>query len=180
VSSPDTLTRTGSGGTCGATVIFNQEGQRTVTVTATDPNGGVGTSSISVNVTPEPANHPPVINSFTIWAYRGPADKCFDPNFYCLAPDNALLFNGQVGDYYPPLLLDISVSDPDGTQPTVEWHCRTGNFEAPIVWNQEFQFWSCDPIYSATDPIEVFAIVSDGVTTLPPRAQFYHMLEIVR
>ena len=183
VSAPDMLTRTGSGGTCGATIIFNQEGQRTVTVSATDPNGGIGTASITVAVTPEPLNHPPVVNFFEVYAYRGPFSiTCPDTNYYCQAPDNRVLYNGLAGsgDYYPPLLLDIVVSDPDNDPVTVQWHCRTGQSEAPIVWNQEYQFWSCDPLYSAFFPIEVFAVVSDGINPPPPAPQrTYHMAQRV-
>lgn len=183
VSSPDTVTRTGSGGTCGAVVIFRQVGTRTVTVSATDPNGGVGTSSLTVNVTAEPANHPPVINTqfFAVYAYRGPFSiVCPDPNYYCLAPDNALLYNGQAGsgDYFPPLLLDIgSVTDADGDPISVQWHCRTGTQEATIGYDQVYQLPTCNPLYSPFDPIRVYAVVSDGVNSVESPLRTYRMLQ---
>ncbi|MCA1622390.1 MAG: hypothetical protein LC778_01075 [Acidobacteria bacterium] len=180
VISPDTLTLTGSGGTCGATVIFRQEGVRTLTVTATDPHGGQGTSSISVNVTPVPQNRPPVINYFSVQAFRGPFSHiCPDPNYLCEAPNNAILFNGQAGDYYPPLYLYLSASDPEGAPITVQWFCKTGTQQAPVTWDYTYGYPSCNPIYSSVEPIKVYAIVSDGVNQVPSEVRTYTMLQRV-
>jgi hypothetical protein len=178
VTLPDTLTLTGSGGTCGATVIFRQEGLRTLTVTATDPHGGQGTSSISVNVTPVPQNRPPVINYFSVYAFRGPFSHiCPDPNYLCEAPNNALLFNGQAGDYYPPLYLDVGASDPEGAPVTVQWFCKTGTQPAPVTWDYTYSLPKCDPIYSSIEPIKVYAIVSDGVNQVNSQVRTYTMLQ---
>jgi hypothetical protein len=173
VSSPDTLTVTGSGGTCSAVVKFNQQGTRTVTVTATDIYGGVGSNSISVNVTAAPTNQPPEINSFHVYAYRGPFQfPCEDPNYLCLLPANYTIYNGfpsgfvppQIGEYYPPLYLDVSATDPDGTTPTVTWSCTTGATPGNITWDDFYGYLKCDPVPSNEFPVVIKVVVSDGVT----------------
>jgi len=177
VNSPDTLTLTGSGGTCGAVVRFNQQGIRTLTVTGTDIYGGVGTNSINVNVMPPPANNPPEIipNSFHVYAYRGPFQfPCEDPNYLCLLPDTFTIYNGfpsgfvppQIGEYYPPLYLDVSVTDPDGTTPTVTWSCTTGASQGTISWDAFYGYPKCDPVPSNEFPVIIRVDVSDGVTSV--------------
>lgn len=177
VAAPDTLTLTGSGGTCGAVIRFNQQGTRTVTVNATDIHGAVGTSSISVNVTAPPVNRPPEINFFAVYAYRGPFQfPCEDPNYLCLIPNNAVLNNGFPGSgvYYPPLYMDVSATDPDGTTPSVTWTCTTGTNSAPVTWSNEYGYPTCDPIPSNEFPIIVKVVVSDGVTSVE-RQHTYRM-----
>lgn len=183
VTAPDSLTLTGSGGTCGATIRFNAQGTRTVMVTATDLHGGVGSNSIAVNVTAPPANSPPEINFFAVYAYRGPFEfPCEDPNYLCLIPNNYTIYNGfptgfvppQTGEYYPPLYLDVGATDPNGTIPTVTWTCKTGTTPAAITWDSQYGYLRCDPIASNEFPVVVKVVVSDGVTSVE-RQHSYRM-----
>lgn len=176
VNAPDTLALSGGGGTCGAVVKFNQQGVRTVTVSATDIYGGIGTNAINVNVTAPPANRPPEISSFSVYAYRGPFQfPCEDPNYLCLLPGNYTIYNGfpsgfvppQIGEYYPPLYLDVSASDPDGTTPTITWSCRTGSTDGTLSIDPNYPFYiRCDPVPSNTFPVVVRVDVTDGVTSV--------------
>jgi hypothetical protein len=72
-----------------------------------------------------PIDHAPVIEAFSVMAYRGPASRCLEGH-PCEAPDGAVLFNGTEGDYYPPLLLSLRASDADGDPVSVQWHCKAG------------------------------------------------------
>ena len=87
----------------------------------------------------------------------------------CVVPDGATLYNGFTGGYNPPLLGQISIfryrtivfgdETPQGVL-RVNWHCRTGNQEAPTVsisTGSNLFVGSCRPIYSATEPIEMWA-----------------------
>jgi hypothetical protein len=177
ISLPDTLSVNSENGTCAATIIFPQEGTRTLTVTATDPHGGKSSKSIFVTVTSPPQNQPPVItpDSFSVMAHRGPKPLCtsFLP---CEAPDNSVLFNGQTGDYIPPLYLSLEATDPEGDPITVQWFCETGAQEASVTDNGDGTF-KCDPIYSPSESIVVRAVVSDGITLVNAGQRTYVMLQ---
>ncbi len=179
VQAPDTRTLTGSGGTCGATVIFNQQGTRQVRVIATDPQGGVGESVVTVNVTSPPANLPPVVTGFWVSAYRGPLSHvCPDPNYLCEAPNGALINNGSPGsgDYYPPLYIFVYGFDPDGDPVSVERNCRTGGNTWPVVWDDTYGTFRCDVGYSPHSPITIDVWLSDGVNRVPAGSRTYSML----
>ena len=75
----------------------------------------------------------------------------------CQVPNGATLFNGFAGDYNPPLLMKaLSWTERSGTA-KFEWHCKTGNLDAAVV--SEGGFSRCTPVYSATDPVIVYANV---------------------
>jgi len=165
VNVPHTINRNG---TCAATITFLQEGPATVTVMATDPNGGVGSNSVSVVVTRAPLNRPPIIDedSFSIKAIPRPgvvATGCNILNQRCDVPDGALLYNGQSGDYTLPLYMHLNASDPEGDPVTITWVCQSGILQA-VVTDVGFGVYSCRPWNS--NPITVRAYVSDGVN--PP------------
>lgn len=46
---------------CDSTAIFSSQGPRTITMTATDPQGATTSASVSITITPPPTNLPPVI-----------------------------------------------------------------------------------------------------------------------
>lgn len=181
VEAPDTVTPSADKGTCAATAVFAQAGTRTLSVTATDPHGGSSSQTLSVTVTRPPENRPPVIDqdSFSVRAYKGPQDplSC-GTGYYCEVPDGGVLYNGQVGDYYPPLYLSVSASDPEGGTVTVRWFCKTGDQQAPIA-NEGDGTFSCNPFYSSSEPITVWAVVSDGVTSVNSEVRTLVMLQRV-
>ncbi len=59
-SAADGFPRTG----CNLSVTFSTTGSRTLTLRATDPQGLSSTASVTINITPPPANLPPNINTF--------------------------------------------------------------------------------------------------------------------
>lgn len=165
-----TITRTDSGGACSATIVFSQEGSQTVTVTAIDPQGGVGTGSITVNVTPVPSNLPPVVDASTFLVLaipRAGTDRgtCSIFASHCPVGENSVLFNGE-GAYDTPLNMTVQASDPEGQPVTFQWICKTGTRQelGTSIGNG---FYSCTPPFplSPLEQVEVFAIASDGVGT---------------
>ena len=83
--------------------------------------------------------------------------------------------------------MQMDVSDPEGDPFIVHWFCQTGDQFAPIIYDGE-GFPTCEPLYSATQPIYVYASISlpgglgsDGEIVLgySPIYQF-SMLQIVR
>ena len=62
-------------------------------------------------------------------------------------PNGALLYNGQTGDYYPPLYLTLQASDPEGSTVTVQWFCLSGSQQA-VITDLGGGYYSCDPIYT--------------------------------
>ena len=171
-----TITRTGAGGGCGATLVFNTPGFWTLVLSATDIHGAVETDSVAITVTAAPVNRPPVINGFEVLARRGPlSHTCPDPNYLCLLPPSPfVIYNGfpvdypdaQLGDYHPPIFLAIFATDPDGDALTVEYTCETGANRAPVTWDDTFQAFRCDPIPSNEFPVVFRAVVSDGTTSV--------------
>lgn len=178
-----TVTRQDVNGTCYATIVFQQVGQYTLTVNATDPHGGIGSNSLLVTVTTAPINRPPVVDlqSLSITAVPSPGvDTPGCPIFLarCEVPDHALLYNGQTGDYRPPLYMSISASDPEGDPITTQWFCRSGTQFATVT-ALGGGLYSCSPIYS-TLPIDVYVVVSDGVNPpLDPVGRTFFMLGLV-
>lgn len=168
VSAPDTVTPLGTSGTgCEAVAKFATEGARTLTVTATDPQGGSASKTLDVTVTPPPVNAAPVISSISITDKNG-----------LEVPEGGLLYNGQDGDYYPPLTLAVSASDPESSPLTVTWSCVTGTYNAPVTDNGNGTF-SCEPAYSHRVPIVVSVTVTDGETPVE-RGRSFYMLEFIR
>jgi hypothetical protein len=169
-----TITRTGFGGGCGATIVFNDPGSWTLSLSATDIHGAVDTASVAINVTAPPANRPPVINGFEVLARRGPlSHTCPIANYPCLLPPNVAIYGGfpvdypgAPLDYHPPIFLAIYATDPDGDPLTVEYTCETGPNRAPVTWDDTFQYFRCDPIPSNEFPVVFRAVVSDGTTSV--------------
>jgi hypothetical protein len=89
------------------------------------------------------------------------------PGTACVVPDGATLYNGQTGNYNPPLFGQIriytgNVANGNGGQGaySVKWHCRTGNQEVPVAtssFSGGLHVGRCDPLYSATQPVEMWA-----------------------
>jgi hypothetical protein len=171
-----TITRTGFGGSCGATVVFDDAGPWTLLLSATDVHGAVDTASVAIAVTAAPTNRAPAIERFEVLARRGPLSHiCPDPNYLCLLPPEPfVIYNGfpvdypdaQLGDYHPPIFLAIYATDPDGEALTVEYSCETGPNRAPVTWDDTFQAFRCDPIPSNEFQVVFRAVVSDGTNTL--------------
>lgn len=157
-------------GGCNAVTVFQTEGPRTVTVNATDFAGGVGSSSISVTVTPRPANLPPLIDpaSVSITSARGKGGiPCLPSTMnLCRPPSGSYLWSGAGGEplddeYVPPLFMKVSATDPEGDPIHYDWHCETGTESAPVT-NEGDGVFSCTPAYVPGAQIRVYAIVSDG------------------
>lgn len=185
-----TLTILDSAGDCNRVVVFPQPGQGTITVTATDPHGGVGSSSRLVTVTAAPANLYPIIDLGSVSvravpsdAVRPPASVCPIFSTTCRVPDGAVLFNGQSGDWFPPLLMSLVATDPEGSPVTVQWSCRTGTQEAAIT-DLGGGVYSCNPIYATGSggsplPIIISVVVSDGVNQVRQDLRTYLMNQLV-
>jgi hypothetical protein len=185
---PDTVTVLNSGGTCNAVVRFSQVGIHTVTVTATDIYGGVGTKSISVNVTTAPSNFPPEWDDSApiVHAYRGPIvfpNSCSGIFFtFCFAPDGSYLWNGvgavAADEFEPPLYGSGVATDPEGSRVTYDWICKTGDQIIIHAEDQGDGTWKCTPTYATQNgipiPVEIYAIASDGVMTSESRHNTYH------
>lgn len=128
-------------------------------------------------------DHPPVIDptSFSVKAASGPSGgllaRCV-VLLPCDVFDGDILFNGQTGDFYPPLSMRLNASDGDGDQLTVQWYCKTGTLAAPIT-DLFGGVYSCTPFYSSTEPITVFAVVSDGQHQVTSEIRTLRMLERV-
>jgi len=162
VVAPDVRQVSSSTSSCKASVIFNVQGVRQVKVRATDSFGVAFEHVVNVNVGPPPANRKPVIDidSFKVYAFRGPrSDECAI-GLFCEAPDNSLLSNGEPGsgEYDPPLYMEMNVTDPEGDPFIVQWFCQTGDQFAPITYTED-GYPSCEPLYSANDPIRVYAAI---------------------
>jgi hypothetical protein len=169
VTAPDTVVQRNRNGTCAATVIFNQEGLRALTVNAVDANGATGSSTVYVNVTPRPDNLPPVIDpdSFTVQAFRGPISPECPTGLYCETKDDRTYYNGQTGDYDGALFMRVNATDPEGQPVTYRWYCETGTQQGVVTGTGVLGngFYSCqEPIVVPDQRIRVYAIVSDGVS----------------
>jgi len=177
------LTRHGGAGNCVAWVTFDQPGTYTLSVGATDVDGGVGNKSVTVNVTAAPANPYPQIleNSFSVWADRGPLQfPCEDPNYPCEAPSGVYLNNGEAGSgaYSPPMYMALSATDPKGNpMPPPVWHCETGTTSLTVSYNQLYDRQTCTPVYSSTGPVKIYAVVTDSLgQSIRSEPRIYHML----
>jgi hypothetical protein len=181
---PDTVTELNGG--CSAEVKFAQPGIHTVTVTATDFFGGVGTKSISVNVLPAPSNLPPDIDALSLEIHAASArggGPCFSGNSFCLVPasDSAqFLWSGfgqqQNDEYEVPLTLWVDATDPEGDAINYVWHCKAGNQDV-IATSLGDDVYQCTPPFVQGVVIQVYAVVSDGIlrpnNTTIPRTFFY-------
>jgi hypothetical protein len=89
------------------------------------------------------------------------------PGTTCVVPDGATLFNGETGGYNPPLFGQIKIYNQanvaNGVDPgaySVKWHCRTGSQTAPVAtsaFSGGLYIGRCSPIYSPTEPVEMWA-----------------------
>ena len=175
VAAPDTRQVSSDPKSCKAVYVFDTPGPRNIQVTATDSFGATFGQNVAVDVGPSTGNRAPVIemDSFKIYAQFGPRSTDCPIGILCEVPDDSLLFNGEAGDYHPPLRLEISVSDPEGDPFNIVWACQTGDQFAAITYNEDGSA-SCEPIYSPNnDRILVFAWIvtpggvgSDGYTIL--------------
>jgi hypothetical protein len=112
---------------------------------------------------------PPTVYDVRVLA-GGPA--C--PIGRCDVPNGAILFNGYTGDYYLPLQM-MAKRFPGGI---IQWHCTTGNVEAPVITYNGGQYGFCTPFYSATEPITVYATTSEGLSAGSLNtSRTYRMLE---
>jgi hypothetical protein len=177
VSAPDTVTPQPKNGSCDAVVVFANEGTRTLTVTATDPHGGKTSKTLTVFVSKVPENRPPVIDgdSFSVLALKGPRDPFVcGIGAYCEVPDEGTLWNGQQGDYHPPLYLSVNASDPEGDPLTIQWFCKAGDRRFPITDHGDGTF-SCEPTYTTNLgvllPVVIWADVSDGTSTVSTKTR---------
>ncbi len=179
-------------GSCSAVVVFGQVGVYPVTVTATDPHGGVGTASLSVIVTAAPVNSPPIITSFSVRATPFPGrprtSHCLPGFPTCEVPEGAFLYNGFGGyfEFLPPVKMRVVANDPEGSPVTVQWSCRTGTQQALVTLDPDGLFYSCNPLYGEDPvtgnplPIVISAVVSDGVNSTLPRERTLVMDRIIR
>jgi hypothetical protein len=120
----------------------------------------------------------------------GDGDACV-PGTTCVVPDGATLFNGYTGDYDPPLFMLASVylgETPWGTEPgaySLRWRCKTGEREAPVGTTFTGGGYAvivgrCQPIYSATEPIKVWADVSYKYTRRLSSGALQEVTEVVK
>ncbi len=188
-----TLTETLDNRTCTAIVTFDTTGPHSVTAVATDAGGKTSEETVTVNVTAAPANPAPVIDadSFRVVADEGPKTTCAlgqvdcEPRyscpsgFFCGVPFGAVLHNGQVGDFHPPLTFWLEASDPNGDALQVTWFCSAGATQYPVADNGDGTF-SCSPYSASTSiPIVVRAEASDGVTIVRSEIRELIMLDRV-
>lgn len=115
-----------------------------------------------------PVNNPPVIDagSFSVKATTGPSAglnaRCL-PLIPCNVLNGDVLFNGNHGDFVPPLYMHLNASDPDGDPVFVRWQCVTGGIYQAAVTDLGNGLFTCDPLHSFNDAsVSVYAVVSDG------------------
>jgi hypothetical protein len=170
-------TRTNATG-CATTVIFANQGTHSVTVKATDINGGVSTEILTVNVTPPPQNPAPLVDFFSI---RAQSALCPDLFISCEVPADNTIYNGQSGDYLPPLKLLVTAHDSGGDPLTVQWNCN-GTLEPTQVTDNgggSFTFETrCSPSFARE--FIVGAAVTDGTTSVPAGAKRFFMNELIK
>jgi len=183
---PDTVTELNGG--CGGVVTFSQSGTQTVTVTATDFYGGVGTKSITVNVAPKPANLPPVIDAASLEIFAHSAQgggPCSSGNNFCLVPETTQYlappgYPPLSDEWGVPLTMSVNATDPEGGQVHYQWICQnqsgTQVVNATPIGDDVYQ---CTPPYVPGEVLQVYAIVSDDVlrpnNKTIPRTFFYRV-----
>jgi len=174
---PDIVLVKNRDGGCNAEVRFSQEGVHTVTVSATDLFGGVGTQSITVNVTSRPDNLPPELNLDTLKILAetrppGSGQPCELLGFlHCLIPENSYLWDGSGArmsdEYQTPLYMTVTATDPEGAPVSYDWQCMTGTQPALVVSLGD-NTYKCTPIYATANgvpiPVDVSVAAFDGVS----------------
>lgn len=153
VTAPDTLTEISG---CDVGVTFNEQGERTVSLSATDLHGATSSVDVVVNVTSPPPNPAPIIESFSIMDDEG----------------NVL----ERGDFVranrggTTLALELGARDPEGEALSVQWEASSenGGFKvvgsgASLSWNPNDSF---TPPGATGGPLVIRATVSDGTTTV--------------
>ncbi|HJP88800.1 MAG TPA: hypothetical protein VJ850_07205 [Candidatus Limnocylindrales bacterium] len=182
-------TKAASNRTCTISVVFTQTGAQTIKVTGTEPGGKSSTETINVFVGSAPANAAPVIDMdhFDVMAATGPKVGCYPgindcheacaSGFFCMVPQDSILYNGTVGSFKPPLTLSVDAVDPDGSPLTVQWFCQVGTYQYAIKDNGDGTF-ECNPYTSSiSTPILIWATVSDGTTTVKTEVRRLLMLD---
>ena len=153
VNAPDTLTEASG---CEVGVVFNEQGERTVTLSATDLHGATTSVDLTVAVTPPPPNPAPIIEAFTVTDDEGKVLKRGD-----------FVRSNRGGT---PLTLVVGARDPEGEALTVQWEASSeeGGFKvvgssASLTWNPNDSFSSPSAVGG---PLVIRATVSDGTTTV--------------
>ncbi len=100
---------------CDGFVVFSEQGPRTVTITATDPEGAVVTKVLTVNVGPRPAQIKPSVRSFTL-----------EDSAHVAVPDRILLDHKQC-----PLLAKATIFNPDNLPVELSWTLDDGTHLRP-------------------------------------------------
>lgn len=109
---------------CELEVAFPTEGQRTLTLTATDPQGASASDTVTVNVVTPPPNLPPFVH-------------IINPH------DHAVLPTDQ------PIALAGSATDPEGaTDLTYSWTVQLGNGTPVVVGNALNGSWTPSDTYN--------------------------------
>ena len=121
-------------------------------------------------------DQPPVVHAISVQAESRATGRC-PPGELCELLDGDIIFNQQVGDYNPPLLLRATASDPEGDPIFVEWFCQSGSFFAPITTT--FGLASCTPGYIYPDPILIYVRISDGNNVVWSLQRRFFMLEFI-
>lgn len=102
-------------------------------------------------------------------------DACI-PGQQCVVPDGATLFNGYTGGYRTPLFMQVKAPMNTIAYPSIpvatsmRMFCQTGNRPPIISGSSVFSgmfISSCRPIYSATEPIKVWAEIRYRYTRYP-------------
>ena len=95
---------------CDNFVVFSEQGTRTVTITATDPEGAIGTKVLTVNVGPRPAQIKPSVSGFVVQDSSGK-----------LLQDRLTLERSQC-----PLLATATLYNPDNASANLSWSLDDG------------------------------------------------------